>query len=160
MNTKTYTMQGSRPMSLDGVSSPRAAQMQRTSLAPATAIRRPVYSRVSAAPPKPRIWQKLQLPMLMLAGTMGGFFADNLAVGLALISAYGITAFVTRISSRTTFTLALILLGAISVMLLFKPSALAIRNFSTYAFVLLMVGVITLGREARLPKRMPRKYRR
>ena len=95
-----------------------------------------------------------------MAGTTGGFFADNLAIGLILLCAYATVALIKRIPSRTTFTLAMVLLAAISVMLLFKPSAQLIRNFATYAFVLLLVGVITLMRESRLPKRMPRKYRR
>lgn len=107
-----------------------------------------------------RLWAKMQLPLLLLAGACGGFFADNLFLGLILLLGYAVICFTTRIASRTTFTLALLLLTAITGMLLVKPSAQLISNFSTYAFVLLLIGVITLGREAQLPKRMPRKYRR
>ena len=148
MNSRVY---------IDGV---RPATMPSHPQATAPAPVRRAYSKPRIEPPKASIWQKLQLSVLLLAGTMGGFFADNLAVGLVLLGAYAVAAFITKIASRTTFTLALVLLGAISVMLLFKPSAQLIRNFATYAFVLLMVGVITLGLEARLPKRMQRKYRR
>lgn len=137
---------------------PAAAPMRAS--APPAPVRRQVYSRPKIEPRKASIWQKFQLPVLLLAGTTGGFFADNLAVGLVLLGAYATVALITRIPSRTTFTLAMVLLAAISIMLLFKPSALAIRNFATYAFVLLLAGVITLIRESRLPKRMPRKYRR
>jgi len=148
MNSRVY---------VDGI---RPAAMPAQGRAPAVQPKRRAYYAPRPEPRKTRVWHKLQLPVLLLAGTMGGFFADNLAVGLALLAAYGVTAFITRIASRTTFTLALVLLAAISIALLFKPSAQLIRNFATYAFVLLLVGAITLGMEARLPKRMPRKYRR
>lgn len=91
---------------------------------------------------------------------MAGFFADNLVFGLVLLTAYAVVALVTRIASRTTFTLALLLLAAISLLLLFKPNQQLIRHFATYAFVLLLIGVITLGREVKLPKRTRRAYRR
>lgn len=158
MDNNADVLQNKRALALDGVRS----RPQRA----AVAITRPLppkpraYFKPRTEPKRPGLWQKIQLPMLLLAGAVGGFFAENLALGLALIGGYAIFALVTRVASRTTFTLAFLLLGAISVMLLAKPSAQLIQNFATYAFVLLIVGVVTLGREARMPKRMPRKYRR
>ncbi len=154
MENPINTFQQRRPMAVDGLR-PRAAAAQ-----PAQPVERRVYSAPRPEVQESRFWQKLQLPLLLLAGAVGGFFAESLALGLSMLAIYGLVAFITRIPSRTTFTLALLLLAAISVMLLAKPSASLIRNFSSYAFVLLLIGVITLGREARLPKRMPRKYRR
>lgn len=157
MDNNTDILQTRRPVSLDGV---------RHQPRPAVAVARPLlarprtYSQPRPAPKQHQLWQRMQLPLLLTAGAVGGFFADNLALGLVLMTGYAVFAILTRVASRTTFTLAFLLLGAISVMLLVKPSAQLIQNFATYAFVLLLVGVITLGREARMPKRMHRKYRR
>lgn len=118
------------------------------------------YRALPPMPSKRTYWQMLQLPILLAAGALGGFFAETLAVGLSMLVIYAIIAFVRRIPSRITFTLALLLLSAISIMLLVKPSQILISNFSTYAFVLLLIGVITLGRETKMPKRTRRKYRR
>lgn len=124
-----------------------------------------LHRRQAYYPPRPPQGRRshvqlLQLPLLLAAGSFAGFFAETLAVGLAMLAVYAVVAFATRIPSRTTFTLALLLLAAICIMLLAKPSGLLIQNFSTYAFALMLIGVITLAREARLPKRTRRKYRR
>jgi hypothetical protein len=157
MNNDVYPLNARRGVPIDGIGvRPNAARSAPQPVPP----RRP-FSQPRPAPAATRSrWQTLQLPLLLLGGTLGGFFADTLAIGLALVVVYAAAAFVTRIPSRTTFSLALLLLGAISVMLLIKPSLPLMRNFSTYAFMLLIVGVITLGREARRPKPMHRKYRR
>jgi hypothetical protein len=140
-----------RPLSVDGVKPKQPP--------PPTA--KPAGRQRTAAPEEQSgIWQKLQLPLLLLVGAVGGFFVENLALGLGMLTVYAIAAFVKRIPSRTTFTLALLLLGAISALLFFKPSPQLINNFATYAFVLLLVGVITLGREARHPEFARPKYKR
>lgn len=160
MSNDTYVMQSRRPMPIDGMRRPAVPSPGFPPINPGATQRRRAYHAPRPEPAKRNLWQILQLPLLLVAGALGGFFAETLGVGLSLLAVYGIVAFVTRIPSRTTFTLALLLLAAICVMLLAKPSAALIQNFSTYAFVLLMVGVVSLGREARLPKRIRRKYRR
>lgn len=161
MNNNVDVIQRRRGLSLDGVRSAGPQQAVRPAiLQPHPRPKQRTYYQPMPAPKEYRLWQRMQLPMLLMAGAVGGFFADNLILGLSLIAGYGLFAFVNRIASRTTFMLAFLLLGAISVMLLLKPSAELIRNFATYAFALLLVGVITLGREARPPKRMRRKYKR
>lgn len=159
-NYPDQTLQAKRPLSVDGV---RRAPSQDASPTPPVQANPPkqrAYRAVRPTPTKRSYWQIIQLPLLLVAGALGGFFAESLAIGLSLLAMYAIIAFVKRIASRTTFTLALLLLAAISIMLLFKPNMRLIGNFATYAFVLLAVGVITLGRESRLPKRTRRKYRR
>lgn len=163
MENNSDVLQNRRALSLDGVrSQPLGTHIARPPIAQARPLHsKPrTYFKPQAAPKEHGFWQKVQLPMLLLAGAIGGFFADNLVLGLALTSGYAVFAIIRRVPSRTTFTLAFLLLGAISLMLLLKPSTQLVRNFATYAFVLLLAGVITLGREARLPKRMRRKYRR
>jgi hypothetical protein len=156
MENDTYQLRQQRPLNMNGLR-PRTT-VPRARLAPA---RRMYFkSRPETQRREHRWLQKIHLPLLLLAGLGGGFFADSLVLGMALLAAYGIYAFVTNIPSRTTFTLALLILAAISLLLLFKPNLDLIRNFATYTFVLLLIGVITLGKEAKMPKRMPRKYRR
>ncbi len=150
-----------RPLSLDGVGSnaagSRAAYAQ---TATAQLPRRRVFYAPRPARPERKFPQKLQLSLMLMTGACGGFFADNLMLGLALLALYAVFALVTHIASRTTFTLALLLLAAISILLLVKPNMVLIGNFTTYAFILLLIGSITMTLEARLPKRMARKYRR
>ncbi len=129
--------------------------------APAVAAPRPFSRPRAVAAAKPHtFWRKLQLPLLLMAGAVGGFFADNLFLGLTLLGGYAVFALVSRVPSRATFLLALILLSAISLMLLVHPNQQLIRNFASYTFVVLLSGVITLAREVRPPKRMKRKYKR
>lgn len=156
MENSSFSAQ-QRRLSLDGLRS----ETERTApRAPAMPGRRVYFKPKPAARRQHQLLQKLQLPLLFAAGTIGGLFADNVALGLGLLAAYAIWALVARIPSRTTFTLALLVLAAISLLLLFKPNIQLIRNFATYAFVLLLIAVVTLGREARLPKRAKRNYRR
>lgn len=152
-----------RPVLVDGVRRRPPAPAPMQIAAPAvqtTPIKPRVYARSQPEQKSHKFWQKLQLPLLLIIGAAGGFFAETLPIGLAMLAIYAVVALVTRIPSRTTFTLALLLLGGISAMLLLKPSMPLIRNFATYAFILLLIGAITLVREARLPKRTRRKRTR
>lgn len=106
----------------------------------------------SAKKPNP-LWQRLQLVWLVLAALVGSFIAQTLVIGVALLAVYAVVALVLRIPSRTTFTLAFMLLVAISILLLVKPNPQLANNFATYTFVLLIIGVVSLGRESRMPKR-------
>lgn len=148
-----------RPLSVDGVQRREALYQQ-----PRPAGR-PESHRAFARPrPVPQkrhhpIWNRLQLPLLLLAALFGGLLAQTLAIGLVLSGIYVVVAFIKRIPSRTSFLLALLLLLAISVLLLFKPDQQLIRAFVTYTFIFLLVGVVTLGRESRMPKRIRRPRR-
>ena len=163
MTDNTFRYGRRQPMTIDGFR-PQSSQAQAIAVPAETAYRPQRRQYFKPAPatraPARNIWQKLQMPLLLLAGSTGGFLAGDLVFGLVLLTGYAILAFVTRIPSRTTFTLAFLLLGAISVMLLLKPDMQLIGNFATYAFVLLLIGVVTLGRESRLPKRTRRKQRK
>lgn len=91
--------------------------------------------------------------MKLLAACIGmlavGSLAQVTVVGEVLIGVYAIWALVKRIPSRTTFLLALGTFAAILLVLLVKPDQILMRNFATYAFLFLLVGVISLAREAR-----------
>lgn len=156
MENNSDTMRNRRPLTLDGIR-PLAPKP----VPPARVVPPPrIQFRARPAPRKQSLLQKLQLPLLVVVCVTGGFFADSLVLGLLLITGYGVFVLVARVPSHITFTLALLLLGTISLLLLFKSDSPLIHNFATYAFVLLVLGVITLAREAKLPKRTRRKYRR
>lgn len=91
----------------------------------------------------------MQLPLLMLAAIGAGLLAQTLIFGEILVAAYAIFALIRRISSRTTFLLALLTIVCIIVLLLIRTNNALAANFAVYAFLLLLVGTVTLGREIR-----------
>lgn len=161
-NTRSLSVDGFRPKTAPPG---QAAYSNNGTVNSRLAPQRQPSKRDGHARPQPikrerRFLKKMELPLLVAIGMIGGLLADNTIIGMALLVVYGIVAFTTRIPSRTTFTLTLLLLAAISVSLLLKPSPQLIQNFASYTFVLLLIGVITLGREAKMPKRMRPKRRR
>lgn len=77
-----------------------------------------------------------------------GFLLRSLMVGQAIILIYAIFAFIFRIESRTTFIFVLISFGVVLTASLRSDTTLA-SVFAVYAFLLLVVGTISLGREVR-----------
>jgi hypothetical protein len=77
-----------------------------------------------------------------------GFLLRSVLVGQAIILIYAIFAFVFRIESRTTFVFVLISFGVVLTASLRSDTALA-SVFAVYAFLLLIVGTVSLGREVR-----------
>jgi len=116
-----------------------------------------------AAQPRPRIqkkqftppatkasrWEKLQMPLIISGATIVGLFLKTEAVGIIAIAIYSLFALIFRIPSRTTFALAAMSIAAVSCLLLFKPDLELAGNFTTYTFLLLVTGVITLIIEGR-----------
>jgi hypothetical protein len=78
-----------------------------------------------------------------------GMLLQAAVYGELLIAVYAIFALVRRVESRTTFMLALISLGCILVMLLLRPNLELMQNFAIYAFLLLLVGTVSLTTETR-----------
>lgn len=108
-------------------------------------------------PPKERRWLKrLQLPLIIIAAMGGGLLVQNIAIGVSLSAAYGLAALIWRIPSRSTFALATLSLAAVCLLLLFKPNGELISNFSTYTFIFLIIGVLSLTKESRMPQRKHR----
>lgn len=112
----------------------------------------PIYKKRSA-------WrERLELPLLITSGIIGGFLVQTAWFGVPVVLAYGLYALIFRVPSRTTFTLAALSLVAVSMLLLFKPDMQLASNFTTYTFLLLVIGVITLTIEGR-PIRRKRRHR-
>lgn len=85
---------------------------------------------------------------VIFLGLALGFFVYSLVVGQIILLIYAVCAIVFRIASRTTFLLALMSLGMVLFATVQSKSALA-SVFAVYAFLLLTIGTLSLGREAR-----------
>lgn len=110
-------------------------------------------------------WQYLQLPLAILTGVTLGFFVQSVLLGQLAVILYGIAAIIWRLESRTSFTLALLSIAAAVIMLFTQNSIMMAHNFASYAFLLLLVGIICAAREARerrsllAKKRGPQRFR-
>jgi hypothetical protein len=97
-----------------------------------------------------QLLQASQTPAIAASAVGIGLLAPSLSVGEAAIGAYGLFAVVRGVASRTTFLLALVMLSVIIAALGLQGSDSEIgQNFAVYAFLLLAVGTISLGIEAR-----------
>jgi hypothetical protein len=104
----------------------------------------------AAAPQKKRqlrlpLWLQtiLAVPALMAAALL----IQSSVVGQFVIAAYGLAALILRIPSRTTFILALLSFITTTFLLVGRGKVSFAQTFATYTFLLLVVGVISLGRE-------------
>lgn len=99
-------------------------------------------------PKKQHRFALLQDIGIAIAACVLGFLIQSPVVGQVAIAAYAICVFVFRMDSRPTFVLALLALA----MVLFsnvRANGTAAGTYAVYAFLLLVVGTISLGREAR-----------
>ncbi|HSX32497.1 MAG TPA: hypothetical protein VLF43_04485 [Candidatus Saccharimonadales bacterium] len=92
-------------------------------------------------------WIQVILAVLLLAA--GPIVLQSAILGQVAVVAYGIIAYVWRIPSRTTFTLALIAIITTALFLVVKGDFTPAGNFATYTFLFLSVGVISLTREVK-----------
>jgi hypothetical protein len=96
-----------------------------------------------------RLLNKLQLPAILLAATVAGLMLQSAAAGEALLATYAIFAFIRRVPSRITFTMAFLAVLSVIGLLAFKRDDILATNFTIYAFLLMAIGAITLSREMR-----------
>jgi hypothetical protein len=151
---------GSRRRSIDGVLPPNpslrtASPSPPTNRAPVTPANhsRPVLDLHKAPPPRQRSRSKSVLLIAVqaigfIALLVLGFLVRFAVIGQALIAIYAFAALVFRISSRTTFALAMIALFVVLVSNIRSDPILA-ESFAVYAFLLLIVGTVSLGLEVR-----------
>jgi hypothetical protein len=116
------------------------------SIAPNGEIEHQAY-RAPATRKRRGLPDRLQMTLIITGAVVAGIFAQSVVFGEIMIGVYGVAALIWRISSRTTFTLALLSFIATAVMLVVRGNVSTAQNFATYTFLLLVVGVITLIRE-------------
>ncbi len=113
---------------------------------------RPQPAPIAIEKPKKTRRHKYGTIKLLLAGAAMlaiGTLLQAAAYGEMLIGAYAVFALIRRVESRTTFMLALTSMGCILVMLLLRPDFALMQNFAIYAFLLLLVGTVSLTTETR-----------
>ncbi len=118
-----------------------------TQIQPQAPIAKRMYAKPTPSTNKLSIKRRLQLPAIITGAMIAGFFAQSLILGEILACAYGVIALVARIPSRTTFTLALMAMVTSIFLLVVRSNTELAQNFATYTFLLLVAGVIALGRE-------------
>lgn len=85
----------------------------------------------------------LAAPLLLIAS----FAIQSPLLGHLLIIGYGLAAFIWRVPSRTTFSMAVIAIVATIVLLITRGYLPLAQMLGSYTFLLLVVGVFTLNRE-------------
>lgn len=125
------------------IARPQHAPVKTPAAAPPTASEKAPESRLK------RLGRRLELPLFLLAAVAVGLLVQSLIFGEVLIVAYAIYALVRRVASRTTFLLAMLTIACIVLLLVVRTNNTLATHFAVYAFLLLAVGTITLGREIR-----------
>ncbi|HUS26346.1 MAG TPA: hypothetical protein VMY99_03295 [Nevskiaceae bacterium] len=96
---------------------------------------------------KRRLPDWLQYQLIIFGAMIAGYGMQSYAFGEVAVVCYGIAAFIWRVPSRTTFTLALLSMVATILLLVGRGNVALAQNFATFTFLFLVVGVITLSRE-------------
>jgi hypothetical protein len=116
---------------------------------PVQPIVRVQYKKTFEAPKRQTGWVKLALQVvaITLLAMVLGLAASSQTIGMVAIGVYAIVAVALRFSSRTTFALALIAFGMIMLLEIMLPTSGLSANFAVYAFLLLVVGTLSVGLE-------------
>lgn len=109
----------------------------------------PVSQPRPAPPRRSKRFRSLLVNGVIIIVAVGlGLSIRSLIVGQIAIAVYAVLALVFRVSSRTTFLLAVLSLGVVLVSTVRSDSGLA-GTFAAHAFLLLVVGTVCLAREVR-----------
>lgn len=92
---------------------------------------------------------RLQLPLVIIGGMIGGVLVQSLVAGQIILAIYAIVALIFRIDSRTTFVAAFLSVCALVGLIVFKGGTPLATNLAVYSFILLIIGAMTLWRELR-----------
>jgi hypothetical protein len=96
-----------------------------------------------------RLLSALQVPGIILASVLVGYFMQSLVYGEIAVAVYAVIALLFKVASRTTFMLALMSLFVIIITVIANPGGTLSTNFAVYTFLLLVVGTLSLAREVR-----------
>jgi hypothetical protein len=161
-----YLPNRSRPMSLEGfhhpIPRPALGRPPTTAKPPFTNTKKsfqpgPKYSPNPARAKRHKLWELLQLPLLIFGSIIAGLMVQALWFGVGLVVLYGLCALIFRIKSSTTFILAIISFLAVVAIMAAQPTSSLANNFANYAFLLLTIGVIALAVEVRPQRRRKRQ---
>ena len=108
---------------------------------------------------KASLFKRLQMPVIIILGIIGGFLVQSAPVGQTIIIGYGVIALIMSVDSRTTFTLALLAIITTVLLLSLQHNSLLAQTFAGYALLLFLVGVLCAAREVRAQKALLSKKR-
>lgn len=138
---------------------PRLTQKPGIPAAPAPQPKQPPQ-RISFEAPNPpkrsrRLWLRaLLFPVAILFSLFASFLVQSQPLGIGALVIYGIVAWVRRVPSSYSFVMAVISLITALALLLTRPTIDLATNFSTYTFLLFVIGIISAVRESQsYPKR-------
>lgn len=149
-----------------------AVEQARQRATQATAAKRPAPAvRVQPEPlhkdfqppeepePKRNFFRRLQMPVIIMLGVVGGFLVQSPAVGQVVICVYGVLALLFRIDSRTTFMLAFLSIASTVLLVILQHESLLGQTFAGYTLLLFLIGVLCAAREVRAQKSLLSKKR-
>jgi hypothetical protein len=140
-----------KKLSIDGIVQRPAAKLAEASpprhmpVAPLKPHTQPPLHRPS--PPPKKSTRRLEMPLVIVSAIAAGILAQSIILGQLAIILYGFAAFIWSIASRFTFTLTLVSLLTTVILLAWGGNMNLAQAFASYTFLLLVVGVISLGRE-------------
>jgi hypothetical protein len=107
--------------------------------------------RKTSRPPSPKAYSRKRLAVALLIVVLiaAGSILRFAAASELLIGTYAVIAFMRQIESRITFILALASLACVILLPLLQPAHELSESFAEYAFLLLIVGTISLVIETR-----------
>jgi energy-coupling factor transporter transmembrane protein EcfT len=104
--------------------------------------------------PRRRWWQRLAFPAVILLCLCASFLVQSLPLGMGAIAVYAVVAWIKKLPSRYSFVMAFLSLTTVIVLLVVRQNVDLASNFSTYTFLLLVVGIISVMLESKTyPKR-------
>ena len=105
----------------------------------------------------PVLGQKWQIALIATAAAVAGLLMTVPGAGELIVGVYALMAILLRIKSKTTFILAGLMFVFVVVLLLLEPSKILATAFATYAFLMLVIGLITLVFEMKNDPARPMK---
>jgi len=94
-------------------------------------------------------WRRLQVPLIIFVGIALGIASQSVLIGQGLTIVYGLISIIIRTESRVTFLLAGLSILTTILLLVTQHNTTAAHNFASYAFLLLLFGIIGAAREVR-----------
>lgn len=105
----------------------------------------------------PVLGQKWQIVLITIAAAVAGLLMTVPGAGELIVGVYAFMAILLRIKSKTTFILAGLMFVFVVALLLIEPSKILATAFATYAFLMLVIGLITLVVEMKNDPARPMK---
>ena len=102
----------------------------------------------------------VQMTAILVLSVVLGLAASNQSIGAIAIAIYAVIALVARFGSGTSFALAVLAFFMLMTMEITRPTNNLSANFAVYAFLLLVVGTVSLWVEVRQEAKWEKRKKR